>query len=344
MSSLAIRRPQVLLGLLAVLGALSACQRGPDSPQGAAAVPVSVVTLKPESVTLTRELPGRSTAYLVAEVRPQVDGIVDKRLFTEGGLVKAGQPLYQLDDATYRADRDSAQANARARAGDARHGATQRQAQRAARARSMPSASRTTRTPPPRCAQAEADAQGGRRPPRTAPSVDPRLRAHHLADQRPHRQVDRSRRARSSPRTRTSRSPPCSSSTRSTSTSPSRAPSCCSCASELARGHAARARRDLPVTILLEDGTALRARRQARVLRRHASIRRTGSFGAARRRAEPRPPAAARHVRARGGRRRRARQNGAARAAAGRRARPEGQHDGDGRRAATARSRCARSA
>ena len=42
--------------------------------------------------------------FLVAEVRPQVNGIVEKRLFTEGGLVKAGEPLYQLDDATYRAD------------------------------------------------------------------------------------------------------------------------------------------------------------------------------------------------------------------------------------------------
>ena len=79
-------------------------------PQGGAAIPVAVVTLKPESVTLTRELPGRSTAYLIAEVRPQVNGIVAKRLFEEGGIVKAGQPLYQLDDATYRADANSAEA------------------------------------------------------------------------------------------------------------------------------------------------------------------------------------------------------------------------------------------
>ena len=79
-----------------------------------------MVTLKPETVTLTRELPGRTSAFLVAEVRPQVNGIVEKRLFTEGGLVKAGQPLYQLDDATYRADVNSAKADAGARAGHAR--------------------------------------------------------------------------------------------------------------------------------------------------------------------------------------------------------------------------------
>ena len=71
---------------------------------------MTVVTLQPQAVTLTRELPGRATAFLTAEVRPQVDGIIARRLFTEGGLVKAGQPLYQLDDATYRADLASAKA------------------------------------------------------------------------------------------------------------------------------------------------------------------------------------------------------------------------------------------
>lgn len=62
------------------------------------------------SVSLTRELPGRTNAFLVAEVRSQVNGIVAKRLFTEGGLVTAGQPLYQLDDASYRAQANSARA------------------------------------------------------------------------------------------------------------------------------------------------------------------------------------------------------------------------------------------
>ncbi|HQY48702.1 MAG TPA: efflux RND transporter periplasmic adaptor subunit, partial [Usitatibacteraceae bacterium] len=78
---------------------------------------VGVVTLKAQTVTLTRELPGRTNPYLVAEVRPQATGIVKERLFTEGGSVKAGQPLYQLDDALYRAEVAAAKAShARAQA------------------------------------------------------------------------------------------------------------------------------------------------------------------------------------------------------------------------------------
>jgi membrane fusion protein (multidrug efflux system) len=78
---------------------------------------VTVVTLKTQPVTLSRQLPGRTNAFVVAEVRPQVTGIVKERLFTEGSLVVAGQPLYQLDDATYRAEYNSAKALlARARA------------------------------------------------------------------------------------------------------------------------------------------------------------------------------------------------------------------------------------
>lgn len=100
-----------LIPLFFLAFGLAACEEDPQGAQGAGPVPVTVVTLKPETVTLRRELPGRSSGYLVAEVRPQVDGIVLKRLFTEGGLVKQGQPLYQLDDATYRADLNSARAN-----------------------------------------------------------------------------------------------------------------------------------------------------------------------------------------------------------------------------------------
>ena len=105
-----VARPQAVLGLLTVLGVLTACGGPDESPKGAGPIPVTVVTLAPRPVTLTRELAGRSTAFLVAEVRPQVNGIVARRLFTEGGLVKAGEPLYQLDDATYRADDQSAKA------------------------------------------------------------------------------------------------------------------------------------------------------------------------------------------------------------------------------------------
>lgn len=88
---------------------LAACEGDAPPPQMPPAA-VTVVTLKAEPVTLTRELPGRTNPYLVAEVRPQVTGIVAKQLFTEGGMVKAGQPLYQLDDATYRAEYNSAKA------------------------------------------------------------------------------------------------------------------------------------------------------------------------------------------------------------------------------------------
>jgi membrane fusion protein (multidrug efflux system) len=88
-----------------------AAPAAPGAPATAApAVPVSVVTLVPETVTLTRELAGRASASLVAEVRPQANGIVKQRLFTEGARVAAGQPLYQLDDATYRADLGSVRA------------------------------------------------------------------------------------------------------------------------------------------------------------------------------------------------------------------------------------------
>jgi membrane fusion protein (multidrug efflux system) len=109
--------PNPLYGLLAVLPLLSACGSDDGAPQGQAAVPVTVARLEAQPVTLRRELPGRVSAYLVAEVRPQVSGIVEKRLFAEGSMVKASQPLYQLDDAKYQADHASAEATlARARA------------------------------------------------------------------------------------------------------------------------------------------------------------------------------------------------------------------------------------
>ena len=71
---------------------------GERSPQ-----PVSIVTLKAEDVTLTARLPGRVVASGVAEVRPQVDGIIVERLFEEGGEVTLGDPLYRLDADSYRA-------------------------------------------------------------------------------------------------------------------------------------------------------------------------------------------------------------------------------------------------
>jgi membrane fusion protein (multidrug efflux system) len=94
--------------LLVVL--LVACERQQAPAMQASTPKVTVVTLKAEPVTLARTLPGRTNAFVVAEVRPQVTGIVKERLFTEGSLVKAGQPLYQLDDAMQQADYNSAMA------------------------------------------------------------------------------------------------------------------------------------------------------------------------------------------------------------------------------------------
>jgi membrane fusion protein (multidrug efflux system) len=67
---------------------------------------VGVITLTTQPVTTTTELTGRTTATVTSEVRPQVDGIIKARLFTEGSLVRAGQPLYQIDSRLYRASRD----------------------------------------------------------------------------------------------------------------------------------------------------------------------------------------------------------------------------------------------
>lgn len=101
------------LATLCCAGALAACS-GKDQPAGAGKpstpAQVGVVVLQPESQTLSTELPGRTAAVQNADIRPQINGIIQKRLFTEGTLVKAGQPLYQVDPATYEAAQASAQA------------------------------------------------------------------------------------------------------------------------------------------------------------------------------------------------------------------------------------------
>ena len=72
---------------------------------------VGIVIVQPQRVALTTELAGRTSAHLIAEVRPQVSGIIQKRLFTEGSDVKAGEVLYQIDPATYQAAYNSAKAS-----------------------------------------------------------------------------------------------------------------------------------------------------------------------------------------------------------------------------------------
>jgi len=115
------QRRSSVLATLSLAALLAACADEGAAPAGAAggggAQEVTVATLQSAPLSLTRELPGRVSPSLVAEVRPQVTGIVKQRLFTEGGTVKAGQALYQLDDATYRANAHSARASlARAQA------------------------------------------------------------------------------------------------------------------------------------------------------------------------------------------------------------------------------------
>lgn len=99
----------VLVAAAALTALLSGCQQEEAAP-AAAAPKVGVVTLQSQAFTLTSELPGRTTAYRIAEVRPQVNGIILKRLFTEGREVKAGQQLYQIDPSVYEAALKSAQA------------------------------------------------------------------------------------------------------------------------------------------------------------------------------------------------------------------------------------------
>ncbi len=99
------------LGAVLAMAAFSAaCGKPPAGPpQGPAEV--GVVAVAPEKVVLTTELPGRTTPYLVAEVRPQVNGILRERRFEEGSDVKAGDLLYQIDPAPYQAAFEQAKAS-----------------------------------------------------------------------------------------------------------------------------------------------------------------------------------------------------------------------------------------
>jgi membrane fusion protein (multidrug efflux system) len=100
------------LALVSTL-ALAGCGRKPAPTSAAQPAPkISVITVKAQSVPVTTELPGRVAAFRVAEVRPQVNGIILKRLFVEGSEVAAGQQLYQIDPAPYEASYHSAVAAA----------------------------------------------------------------------------------------------------------------------------------------------------------------------------------------------------------------------------------------
>ena len=88
--------------------ALAGCGEKEAPAKGPAEV--GIVTLQAAPVTVSTELPGRTTSTMMSEVRPQVSGILEKRLFTEGAYVRAGQQLYQIDPRLYRAARDQAKA------------------------------------------------------------------------------------------------------------------------------------------------------------------------------------------------------------------------------------------
>lgn len=98
----------ILLGGLLLTG----CNRGPGTAGGGAPplAEVATVTVTQQSVLLTFELPGRSAPFRIAEIRPQVNGLILKRLFTEGADVKKDQELYQIDPAPFQAALDNAKA------------------------------------------------------------------------------------------------------------------------------------------------------------------------------------------------------------------------------------------
>ncbi len=100
----------VILILALCLSAGCGKTKGGAGPGAGMAPEVAVEVMREQPVTITTELPARTSPYLVAEVRPQVNGIIQKRQFTEGDDVKAGDLLYQIDPAPYQASYDNARA------------------------------------------------------------------------------------------------------------------------------------------------------------------------------------------------------------------------------------------
>ncbi|MBW2062816.1 MAG: efflux RND transporter periplasmic adaptor subunit [Deltaproteobacteria bacterium] len=99
--------------LVAMLGGLllGGCDQSTQSQPPPPVPEVAIVTVKPQKVVLTTELPGRTAAFRIAQIRPQVSGLIQKRLFMEGSDVKAGQVLYQIDPAPFQVALDNATAN-----------------------------------------------------------------------------------------------------------------------------------------------------------------------------------------------------------------------------------------
>jgi len=112
MQSMLNSRTILLAGIFSAILLTTGCNsdKTAGAPPQAPPPEVAVLTIAPQSVVLTTELSGRTAPHRVAEVRPQVGGIIQKRLFTEGAYVKAGAALYQIDSASYRATYASASA------------------------------------------------------------------------------------------------------------------------------------------------------------------------------------------------------------------------------------------
>jgi membrane fusion protein (multidrug efflux system) len=109
-----MRAPRTMISIVLpfFLSALwmAGCERGQEKPPPRPAPEVTTVTVQSQKIVLTTELPGRTSAFRVAEIRPQVNGLIQKRLFTEGTDVKAGETLYQIDPAPFQAALDNAKA------------------------------------------------------------------------------------------------------------------------------------------------------------------------------------------------------------------------------------------
>ncbi len=101
----------LLLSILASALFLAACEKAQKQAAAPRAPEVAIIEVATQPVTLTTQLPGRTSAFRIAEIRPQVNGMVLKRLFTEGSEVKAGDVLYQIDPSSFQAALDNAEAS-----------------------------------------------------------------------------------------------------------------------------------------------------------------------------------------------------------------------------------------
>lgn len=107
MFSVFLCRRHVMTAFLSI-SILTGCGKPPGGPPPSPGTPeVGVLSVQAQRVVFSTELPGRTAPFMIAEIRPQVSGIVQKRSFTEGSTVKAGQVLYLIDPATYRATYNS---------------------------------------------------------------------------------------------------------------------------------------------------------------------------------------------------------------------------------------------